>query len=445
MNTIGNSQTVSVTITGPRPILACQSPGLTYSSCVSSGFSIGTNQLDIIATGFPFRTKLNGYFDFDLPFASYKVKQVSNINAAASDGISKITVFNNQLFFAASDPALGYLRLYRMIPSGAIFKVSQMNANASDLSGGAIGGAQKMAVFNNELYFPAFNSSGVLKLYKLSNQGGIEQISNINSASTTDDPRNFVVYNNFMYFTAGSSSTTQKLYKLSTSGQITTITNFNIDQALYPVVFNGELYFSGNSVGIVRKLMKVDSSDVITQVSNLTGSGNDENISLMIEYKGSLYFYAVSSSVGKMYKLDTSGVITQASNTNNGGLDSVSAMVVNGEHLYFVANNTNSAAKLFRMNESGNISDVANLQPATEGSTYNDNISSLVSFGGDLFFNGVPDSGGALFKIKPDLSIAKVWTKRPAYPVIYNNELYFNSTDNSARQRLFKLNKNGQF
>lgn len=278
---------------------------------------------------------------------------VSNINNGATDLSARLNsaIFNGELYFTGIAPG-NLTKLFKLTSAGNIVLVSNINPSANDTP-------WNLTVFNSALYF---NTEGG-KLHKLSSSGVItlvtdKAVDNAANAKQWESTSSFHVFNNELYFRAYNAAGFAKFHKLNKSGVITQVSDINSGghdsdfTESFPsfTTFNNKLYFRANNADGFSKLFGLDRNGVINQVSNTLNGNSDKPIHLAV-YKNELYFSALSSDgYTKLHKINASGEIGQVSNIGGDLVnDAPTNLTVFNDQLYFRAIAASGKAKIFKL------------------------------------------------------------------------------------------------
>jgi lysophospholipid acyltransferase (LPLAT)-like uncharacterized protein len=302
------------------------------------------------------------------PFSQPLGSSGTSTSASTHDYPSLSIVYNGSLYFVAVNSS-GFNKLYKWDGTSLTQPLgvngTSGSAAAKDFENSS---PYNFAVYNNELYFPAYTSTGFFKLYKWDGTS-LTQPLGVNgtagSASISDIPNSLTVYSGSLYFVSRISATVNKMHKWDGTAvtlPFTTLGTRNsatiADYSSMLTVSGGFLYFSSLSSSNANKLHKWDGTN-LTVPSGLTGTrgvaASTDSIQYITEVNGVIYVVAYSSnSVFKLFKWDgtsftqplglgTSGVAT----TGDGTAGTFFSVKYNGS-LYFTSNNSSGNTKLYK-------------------------------------------------------------------------------------------------
>lgn len=279
--------------------------------------------------------------------SNFRSNQNTNDNIAGFNPVS----FNNELY-VIGDNASGSRKMMKIVAGVAtqISNTSAAQANTDNVNW--------MHVFNNELFFSAYNVNNVYKMFKADTAGTLTQVSNLrNDQSLGDDTTDYVNFNGALYFRGKNSNGVSKVFKYITGGTITQISNTRGNQAAddfpsYMRAAHGNLYFRAHSSNGVYKIFKIDSSDTVTQVTNTRNNqAQDDSPNGAVVFDSDYYFSSqTGAGVYKLFRIDSSGRVSQVTNINGAGTDGIGGLTTHGtDSLYFIATNTSGGSKLFKL------------------------------------------------------------------------------------------------
>lgn len=210
---------------------------------------------------------------------------------------------------------------------------------------------------------------------------------------------------------------------------------------------NSTLYFTSSS-STQEKLYKYENS-FFNRVSNLNTSG-DDNIRSMVSNTTGLYFIADGPMLTKIYKYSgaTGSGITQVSSLNNFGGDTISSNLVSlNEKIYFASPDNPEGEDRLMVYDGLTIDAIEYNIAGAEV----DEIDELYALNNYVYMYAKDDTGfKKLWRYDPNFNnglgrIEKILNLYPnhddgvKYLQDLNNFLYFVGTNNSGREKLFKL------
>jgi ELWxxDGT repeat protein len=330
--------------------------------------------------------------------ATDEVTRITDIHESGSSSPSNLVVMGDKLYFAATGNYWRYV--YHPGTPFGFFVYTEFNvgrelfsyngtswtleADINDSAAGASSSPSEITVFNNALYFRAYDSDSTSnKLWKFAdgnasmvteprtvlNLGGGSSI--ITSQTTITNPYDLTIYNGRLYFSANAYSNNVFIDDFDYGNEIWSTNGTSMSLAAniasgagessYPyglTVYQDKLYFSADGQdGYGYELWSYNSVDAAaTRVSDLSwGSGSSSPYDLTV-FDGNLYFsaYTVLNFFGFPLDLGNELLTYNGANfnlvTDNGpesGLGSYpyDMFVFNGG-LYFTAYGTNTVGEI---------------------------------------------------------------------------------------------------
>ena len=301
--------------------------------------------------------ELNGelFFLMDDPFENtighelYKYNEntnaisvVKNIlpNTDNSQHITYLTKFDDKLFFSAFSNDANKLFVSDGTSDGT-FNIQNTIPIVSN-------NPKKLQVFNNELFFVATESGFGSDLYKcfknIENNYVIEKVYDFNPtgninltpfSNVINDGNNiFTEFNNDLYFAAREQSAANngQNFQIYKTNGITTEIAFELDETVagpnqdiyHIMVFNGKLFFMMKGLGMPQKQLWVADpiTNTATRITDYYGSNDQpnyvlENFSPFI-YNNNFYFRANSINEGyELWKLSDGNLETENFKANS--------------------------------------------------------------------------------------------------------------------------------
>ncbi|PWH83454.1 hypothetical protein DIS18_02555 [Algibacter marinivivus] len=279
------------------------------------------------------------------------IKDINPLGNSSSP--DSYTVFNNLLYFAATDDGTNGRELW--VTNGTNAGTNMLiNIN----SGGASSNPMDLIVLNSNLYFTADDGVNGRELWVSDGTlAGTQRMANVNAvAEDLDNPENLTVFNNALYFTATHPSLGTEIFKLGG----TTFTNMkNIASGssssnpsnLY--ASSGRLYFSADDNISGIELWSTTGFPATTNLVkniNTSPSSPDSNPTDFAEYNGKVYFSATDGTNGvELWVTDgTNAGTTMVSNINPSGNSNPTDLIVANNLLFFSADNGSAGNELWR-------------------------------------------------------------------------------------------------
>ncbi|MBK8144193.1 MAG: hypothetical protein IPK62_03920 [Bacteroidetes bacterium] len=395
---------------------------------------------------------------------NYVVEMVSNLHTGTGGNPRWLTVYNNQLFFFASDN-VNPNKLFSMAPNGVPLLCPNV-AGSAVFGDGTISTNQSMGVLNNKLYLPILVTASGRELYSYDNVNIPNLVANINPGTASSNPTFFTPYNNKLYFQAKTDSLGAELWAhdpvLQTTQCLSDINPGALHSTIaFITVYNNKLYFAGSNgndttagnTGI--ELYVYDPVlNTINLVSDIYPGFIGSNPTALMVANNKLYFVATDPLYGKeLYEYDGNNV-SRLTDINPGPAQGVYTSdqsyptFFNGK-IYFAANEVNNMINLGVYDVSNNTSTVL----YCAGPNVNGIPRYFKQWDQKIFFSNYSDTAGtelwATDGVNPPF---QVWDIHPGalgglayggYPKFFtefNGALYFNAmNDTSSAEELFRL------
>lgn len=415
---------------------------LNLTNIDTSTFSASTTNFNLSVNG----STLN------VPMVQNKVSVMQNQDPGSSTSqlefriIGEAVSLGNKIFFVGQTSISGsiYNSLYIADKTTTETKLI-FNPFQSLLSGGNV---KNLQAFNNELYFTARPSS-TGDFYLLKYNPTTDTITRISSASSLLNASLLTVHNNYLYFKANSTGGYNKLYKISTNGaikQLTDICSSKSDVGQQLISTSIGLYVSlsdssqcGNSSSYYA-VSRLKNDDTVVPLSVYNPGVNDttnDGIGTVYDSNGKTYL-----SVGDSYYLyrdDNTTSLVPLVRKGGWGTQSVPAKIfaANSSNIFWTANDT-----IVRYNISNG--QIYRIYKPTGTMT-----GDIIAFNGNAYilFNTF-STYKKLYKIASNDNLQQIadiysggaddYTNR----YIYNNEMYFYNKDSSGYGKIFKLTTN---
>ncbi|WP_341228624.1 ELWxxDGT repeat protein, partial [uncultured Arcticibacterium sp.] len=365
--------------------------------------------------------------------------------------ISTLFNFNNNLLFWGGNSFTG----------SELWKSDGTNAGTVQVkelkSGNQSGGPYDFIKFNNTAYFAANGDNVGIELFKTDGTtAGTEIVLDIVSGTQSSYPSDFKIFNNALYFQAGGYSN-KNLYKSDgTAGGTSLVKDIIIDDKM--IELNGNLIISAYDTGYNRELWKSDgttggtvllkeinptSSSGLTHltkvgnqvffvandgingkelwktdgttagtvlVKNINSGSNDSNPSNLIDFNGTLFFVANSSSTSGVYDYDlwksngtSAGTVKVYDLNLKSFVPSVDNFIVQGNNLYFSGSTSITFKKLWKTD--GTTAGTMEVSTGTHQSYLSP--TNIAKFGSSLVFGGYHELYGQepFIYLSPNLSV----------------------------------------
>ncbi len=381
----------------------------------------------------------------------------SLVKAVGNHPISTLFNFNNNLLFWGGNSFTGYELWKSDGTNSGTIQVKELK------TGSQSGGPSDFIMFNNNAYFSANGDDVGLELYKTDGTpGGTEIVLDIVPGSQSSYPSDFKLFNGALYFQGGAYSD-KKLYKSDgTAAGTALVKEIRIEDKMvehngtlifpaYETDYNREIWKSdGTTAGTVllkeinptgssepRLLTKVGSQVFFVAndgvngaelwktdgtasgtmlVKDINSAGAGSNPSMLIDFNGTLYFFANSSGENYEYDYD----LWKSDGTTNGTIkvydfnlkslgNSIDNLIVHGDVLYFSGKTPNTPKKLWKTDgTTGGTMEVS----SGDFQTYLNPLN-IAKFGNSLLFSGYHDhyQEEPFIYLSPDLGEAEINVK----------------------------------
>ena len=180
-----------------------------------------------------------------------------------------MTLFNNDLYFAATNAAEGQ-ELWRVDHVSGLAAMVTTDGTNSINPGTGNSAPYWFTVFNNDLYFGAYNSTEGTELWRVDHVTGLAAMvttdgtHSINPGTADSTPYWFTVFNNDLYFTATNAAEGQELWRVDHMTGLAAMVTTDGTNPINPgagssgpgglTVFNNDLYFAATNAAEGREL-----------------------------------------------------------------------------------------------------------------------------------------------------------------------------------------------
>lgn len=313
---------------------------VTQVSNVVPGSTDGVTDLAPLGSNLYFNAGAsNSLYKYD----AFSIKRLSNTSSDGNDQVQNILPHNGAVYFSARFGTVSKLAKYDPA-TGIIYQISNLNNNADDEP-------KPLYSDGSTLYFSALDWQGRRKLFKY-NGTAISQIATVN-ANGDDNPRNVIRLGQNVYFVAEPSTGVAKLYAITSDNVVNQVTNlaglYFSDMLTTVAVYGNNLYFAGSTDGLISKLYRINgTTGVMEKVIDLYSAGSD-GISELTSYAGYLYFRATPDGTNfKLYRYDGNKTALMSALNTAAGDDNPQNLSKSGVYMYFSAYYKTGYRKLFR-------------------------------------------------------------------------------------------------
>lgn len=294
--------------------------------------------------------------------ASGKLSLEKDVNGTAkSSEPANFAVFQNKLFFSATDGSTRYIYSY----DGN--QVSKITGSYSDPS--------YLTTYQGAIYFSALSSSSGYELFRY-NGSSVSMVEDVSVGARGSFPQNFVISDNKLYFIGTklhmSGSMREGMFVLdgvAAPNDVSSVVNSTTEyyKDLYRSPSFG--FFVSCYVGTSGS-MPCKYNPATNQVTSIISATRSMKPTGFIEFNGAVYFSAFTIDKGfEIYKYNGT-TTTLAKDINPGSNSSTpSDFFVHGDYLYFSAYTPANGSELWRVAKDGSISLHQDLNPGT-GSSY---------------------------------------------------------------------------
>jgi ELWxxDGT repeat protein len=375
--------------------------------------------------------------------------QVEKVSDISPDGFRfnppEFQAYNGELHFAAFGEFTGS-ELWKVSVDGSVVQVADINQETQGPFARSSNPSQ-FTPFQNELIFSADDGISGTELWKVAADGAVVRVADINAGREGSMPREFTHFNDSLYFSATDGETGRELWKLTASGDVLQVADINHGSSgsleFFAGIagfqeFGGALYFSADDGVSSRNLWKIDGDGQVVRVAD-AGTGKTVSSPFgFTEFQGNLYFSARSSESGQgLWKLSPSGDLMQVSDIAGQEFTEFDGS------LYFSANDGKTGLELWRLDSDGKVIQVADIDEGVRGSVPRD----FTTFEDDFYFTArTLDTGREIYKVAEDGRINRVADidigpgySEPQDLTQSQGNLYFSADDGESGRELWKV------
>lgn len=231
------------------------------------------------------------------------------VAGSGSSRPSELTVFNNRIYFVATDSGEDEL----FVSDGSIGSATNLNLNPTGPSE-----PSELVVIGNTLYFSATDGVHGTELWSVTGSGVPTMVADIETGAGDSNPTEFTLFDGDVYFQAYSGSTGQVVFRLSAGTVSPYPTNAPISAPDNFFDYKGLLYFAASGAD-GSQLYRLDGTNPPEQFA-VTNPGSDGDAKNFAVAGGLLYFLANDAGNGLAYNYElyaTDGVSAPAKLTTD--------------------------------------------------------------------------------------------------------------------------------
>ena len=355
------------------------------------------------------------------------LEKVDNIDSGVfSQTLEHVCIYNNKLFFSASDGNLG----------SELWSFDETNGPSLvfDIYAGSSSSPNYLTEFGGKLYFSANDGVAGNELWVYDGNNDIHRVADINAGTANSDPKYLTVLNDRLYFSATDSTVGEELRAYDGSSDPVLVSD------IYPgtgwsrptdlIAFDNSLYFVASTTSGTTLYYYNQSS--IQTVSSLTYPGPR----LLITLNNVLYFDGDSFSGYELHSFRPPNTVTQLTDIYAGSNDSnIKNIAVFQDNLYFSARDSSTNQELWVYEVGTGARNIANIN-----SSGNSDPSYLTVYEGRLYFTANDGTHGtelwAYDGVHPPEIVHDIINvsggSNPTTLIVYNNKLYFKAGDGTA-------------
>jgi len=369
-----------------------------------------------------------------------------------SSNPSRLTPFNNKLYFFATDGVHG-VELWSDNGTKAAMEHDIFNGS-KDCTGFV--NNLRSAVLNGKMYFPADNGTSGLELFSFDGINAPVLVSDIRGGLDGSKITELVALNGKLYFNADNGTNGLELWEHDPASVQTSQVSFinTVAQGGVPrylTTANGKLYFTAFVSATGRELYEYDPSSGVTKpVSDIYPGTEGSDPQCLTELGGKLYFVARTPDYGRELHVYDGNAIQRLTDYYPGktdgtsiAVDGLSTLGAIGNSIYFAGDDGTNGFQLSKYDATTNTASfVAMIDP-----NGNSVPAGFIYYANKIFFTANDGTHGReLWMIDgndPPVMVADINTNAavptaPAGMVVYNNDLYFSAYGDYGNE-LYKL------
>lgn len=315
--------------------------------------------------------------------------------------------------------------------------------------------ARNLFVYNNELYFAAYQQEVGVELWKSDGTPtGTNLMMDINTGSASSWPSNFTIYDDKLYFTASDQYTSgrKKLFRTDGTVEGTGLAMEIFDADAYEqvsslTVANGKLYF-------VRSGVLYETNGTQAGTKNTVVDGLNYNINSFHAFADGIYFTTdnYNKTYVRLYRLtdlDNYTMLKEFSTESHYGLELYGLTEVGDKIIFSLVSGetyTNVQDALWTSDGTPEGTIELMIQGGDNDLWFEPHFSGFVEYNGEVYFNAGPKTNGALWKTNGTIQgtteiIADAAIRDEAPMIILDDKLYYMG-GNSLFEFDFQKNEN---
>lgn len=307
-----------------------------------------------------------GYELYSFDSTNNVVELVSDIDSGSKNKNSspdEFIIFNNKLYFSATSEILGR-ELYEYDAATDVTRLVK-NINTNTI-GNKDGTPREFTIYNNELYFGAFNTTVGYELFKYDPVlDDVVLVVDIMPGVNQSALKDIFLHNNKLYYQASNDSNIGvEFHSFDAATGVDTLVREIAATATgsYPTdfySFNNKLFFS-TSVGVSSLFVYNDVTDVLTQLA--PEGATSLRPTDIIEFENKLFIAGqtevtngsgeeIDAYLGReLYVYDDVSVSLVADISSGFSSSEINYLTIYNNELYFKANNSVVGNELFKYN-----------------------------------------------------------------------------------------------